>query len=70
MAGAKGGGHGGLVRGVDLESVAYAGHGDFDGLAVFGRKSAVGGGRIEEVDNGESEALFRFLGSCRLGCWC
>ena len=67
LAGAEGVGDGGLVRGVDLEEVADALVGDFDGLAVLVGKGAVTEGGVEEIGEGEGEALLGLGGDCWLG---
>lgn len=48
----------GLVGGVDVEGVGDAGGGDLDGLGVVFLEGAVFQGGIEEIDDGEGEALF------------
>ena len=59
--------HGGLVGGVDVEGVGYAGLSHFDRFAVFGGEGAVFEGGGEEVDDGEGEALFGVRGGRLVG---
>ena len=49
-----------------MEGVGDAGDGDFNGLGVFFLEGAMFQGGVEEVDDGEGEALFAVELSGRL----